>query len=209
MSLLGTLRYKLTEFYYERKFGIKTSGLIMPDDFGANGEGCHAYLPLSYLALKSVFNTFSVKPNTDVFIDYGSGMGRVPLFAANYPFKKVIGVELSDKLNQVAIQNLKLVQDKLVCKNVEIYEGDARVYPVPNDATIIYFFMPFGVDILSEVLNKIHDSVIHSPRKVTILYVYPTGGGVTLHHVAPKLSWLKIIEERALSSSLNLMIATL
>lgn len=208
MSLLGTLRYKLTEFYYERKFGIKTSGLLMPDDFGANGEGCHAYLPLSYLALKSVFNTFSVKPNSDVFIDYGSGMGRVPLYAATYPFKKVIGVELSDKLNQVARQNLKQIQDRLVCKNVEIYEGDARAYPVPDDATIIYFFMPFGADILSEVLNKIHDSVIHSPRKLTILYVYPTGG-VTLHHVAPKLAWLKITEERALSSSLNLMTATL
>lgn len=208
MSLLGTLRYKLTEFYYERKFGIKTSGLITPDDFGANEEGCHAYLPLSYLALKSVFNTFSVKPNSDVFIDYGSGMGRVPLFAANYPFKKVIGVELSDKLNQVAIQNLKLVQDRLVCKNVEIYEGDAREYPVPNDATIIYFFMPFGADILSEVLNKIHQSVINSPRKLTILYVYPTGG-VTLHHVAPKLPWLKIVEEKALSSSLNLITANI
>lgn len=209
MSLLGTLRYKLTEFYYERKFGIKTSGLVMPDDFGANADGCHAYLPLSYLALRSVFNTFSVKPSFDVFIDYGSGMGRVPLYAATFPFKKVIGVELSEKLNQVARQNLSQIQNRLVCNNVEIYEGDARAYPVPDDATIIYFFMPFSADILTEVLRKIHDSVIQAPRKLTILYVYPNGGGVTLHHVAPQLPWLKLIEEKALSSSLNLITATI
>jgi 16S rRNA G966 N2-methylase RsmD len=209
MSLLGKIRYKVTEFYYERKLGIKTSGLVMPDDFGAKGDGCHAYLPLSYLGLKSVFKTFSVKPNEDVIIDYGSGMGRVPLFAATYPFKKIIGVELSGQLNQIAKNNLKHVQDKLVCKDVEFYQGDAREYPVPDDASIIYFFMPFDADILSEVLTKIYQSVVSSPRKLTILYVYPTGGGVTLHQVAPQLSWLKITEEKALSSSLNLMIATI
>lgn len=208
MSLLGKIRYKVTELYYEHKFGIKTSGLVIPDDFGAKGDGCHAYLPLSYFGLKSVFKTFLVKPNEDVSIDYGSEMGRVSLFAANYPFKKVIGVELSGQLNQIAKENLKHVQDKLVCKEVEIYEGYAREYPVPNDASVIYFFMPFGADILSEVLGKIHQSVVSSPRKLTILYVYPTGG-VTLHHVTPKLELLKITEEKALSSSLNLMIATI
>src|ERR687885_509057 len=38
----------------------------------------------------------------DVLIDFGSGKGRVLFLAAHYGFRKIIGVELSAKLNQIA-----------------------------------------------------------------------------------------------------------
>ena len=46
-----------------------------------------------------------IRPD-DVFIDLGSGMGRMVLEAARYPFKRVIGVELVEQLHDLARANL-------------------------------------------------------------------------------------------------------
>jgi len=40
------------------------------------------------------------------FVDYGSGKGRVLLVASDYAFKKIVGVEFSKVLNDVAVANI-------------------------------------------------------------------------------------------------------
>jgi 16S rRNA G966 N2-methylase RsmD len=203
----GSLVYKLTEAYYDFRFGISTNGFLMPDDFGKNAEGCHAYLAISYRSLKIVLSHISYKQSEVVLIDFGSGMGRVPIFAATFPFKRVIGVELSKQLNDIAVENVKRVKNKLVCKNIDMVEADAREYKIPSDANVFYFFMPFNNDILQMVLQNIYQSVKKSPRDITILYAYPTHQKIHLNAVKPNLPWLNILEEKFISNSVQLMIA--
>ncbi len=205
---LGLLAYRASESYNDWRLGIQTKGLVVPADFGADGEGCHAYLALSYKSLRRVLGDVSVQPDKDVFIDYGSGLGRIVAVAASMPFSKVIGVELSKGLHEVAVQNMKNAAPKLRCKDIELHNIDARAYAVPSDASVIFFFMPFNADILTVVLGNILRSVQASPRKVTILYAHPKGG-VTLHHVLPKLPWLKLQSDTHIESNLHLMVATI
>src|ERR1700674_4645239 len=40
------------------------------------------------------------------FVDLGSGKGRALLLASDYPFREIIGVELSPKLDRVARDNI-------------------------------------------------------------------------------------------------------
>ena len=42
-----------------------------------------------------------------LFIDLGSGKGRTLLMASEYPFRKILGVELLPELNQIAQENLR------------------------------------------------------------------------------------------------------
>ena len=42
----------------------------------------------------------------DVFLDLGAGKGRMLLAASRYPFRRVIGVELSDRLAAIARSNV-------------------------------------------------------------------------------------------------------
>jgi len=109
-----------------------------------------------------------LRKHKDIFLDYGSGMGRVLIMAAAYPFRKVIGVELSGKLNKVAFENIKRVKKKLKCKDIEIVEADATTYRVPTEVTVIYFYNPFTGAILQQVVDNIHKSLVEAPRKLTI-----------------------------------------
>lgn len=206
---LGLMAYRASEFYNDWRLGIQTKGLVVPADFGADGEGCHAYLALSYKSLRRVLGKIPVQPGKDVFVDFGSGLGRVVAVAASMPYRKVIGVELSKGLHDVAVRNMQIAGPKLRCKNVELANIDARTFAIPNDLSVIFFFMPFSADILTVVLNNILRSVQAAPRKVTIVYMHPTGGGVTLHHVLPKLPWLTLHSDTLAESSVRLMMASI
>ena len=44
---------------------------------------------------------------TFTFVDLGSGKGRTLLMASDYPFRRIIGVELLPSLHQIAQENLR------------------------------------------------------------------------------------------------------
>lgn len=184
----------------DRKLGIRTDGLIVPSDIG---DGCFAYLPLGYRNLERLFAQIDVKPGHDVLIDYGSGLGRVPIFAAQMPLKRSIGVELSKMLNDQAIGNAKAALPKLACRQVDMIECDARAYRVPDDATIFYFFMPFDETILGDVLDNIKASLDAHPRAAQIVYVKPTSGAAFLEPVAKTRPWIRLKPPALLSRSLQ------
>ena len=40
------------------------------------------------------------------FVDYGSGKGKAMFLAAEYPFKRIVGVEFAPALHEIACKNL-------------------------------------------------------------------------------------------------------
>jgi hypothetical protein len=202
--MLGKIKYWLSSLHdrwQDRRLGVKTDGLIIPADTG-NAAGCLAYLPLSYRSLERLFATLPVRPGVDVFIDYGSGLGRAPLFAALRPFRRVIGVELSQGLHEAALRNARAALPRLACRDVEMVLSDARAFEVPPDATVFYFFMPFDEPILGDVLDKMKASVDAHPREVTILYIKPLSGAIFIETVAQSRPWLELGAPQMLSSGI-------
>jgi SAM-dependent methyltransferase len=116
----------------------------------------------------------------DVFIDFGCGKGRVVHQAAKRRFRKVIGVEISPALADVAREALEAKRRRHRCKDVEIVVADAREYAVPDDLTIVYFFHPFFGETLDVVLGNIIESIDRNPRRVSIIYSYPLAGDQVL-----------------------------
>jgi predicted RNA methylase len=106
---------------------------------------------------------------SDVFVDYGSGLGRVLVCAAMYPVRKVIGVEFSPQLNEAAWSNIGNARKWMDCREVEIVAVDAALYPVPDDATLLYFANPFRGSILAAVLEQIEASLERAPRRIQFI----------------------------------------
>jgi SAM-dependent methyltransferase len=109
----------------------------------------------------------------DVFIDFGCGKGRVVHQAAKRPFRKVIGVEISEPLAEAARAALEARKRQHRCKDVEIVVADARDYRVPDDLTIVYFFHPFFGETMDAVLADIIGSIDRNPRRLSLIYSYP------------------------------------
>jgi SAM-dependent methyltransferase len=110
----------------------------------------------------------------DVFLDMGAGMGRVLLEAARlYPFKRAVGVELSEDFARVAGEVIERNRHRLRCKQVECVCADARDYRLPDDVTVVYLYNPFLGDVFAAAVQSILASVERRPRRLRLIYFNP------------------------------------
>jgi SAM-dependent methyltransferase len=108
------------------------------------------------------------------FIDLGSGKGRALLMAADFPFRRIVGVELLPGLHRVAQQNIgKYKSDSQKCIAVESVCGDARKFAFPPEPTVLYLFNPLPEPGLIEMVARLERSLRESPRPVYVLYHNP------------------------------------
>ena len=174
--LLGTLALmraegSLTDVYY-RSRGLLTTGSD-PDLNGAGaGTELMGYVPTPWRSVRKLFRNWPITSD-DVLLDYGSGKGRTVVWAAaNYRFRRIIGVELNKQLNVSAKANLARWNGRTLCHEVEFLQADATEYEVPDDVTIIFFGNPFVGAIFERVVSKVQESLARNPRELTVLYYH-------------------------------------
>lgn len=113
------------------------------------------------------------------FVDLGSGKGRVLLMAAEYPFRRIIGVELLPELDAVARANVALgvSQDSIRAADreprIELVLADARGFIFPPDPLVVFLFNPFPAWVLREVMRNLHRSLESSPRPAFVILHNP------------------------------------
>lgn len=165
--------HRIAEHYGDWRLGIQTGRYVPKQELGYEDTGSKVeYVATSYHALGSCFDQIPIRPGQSVCVDYGCGMGRVLIFAALRGFRKVIGVEYSVQLAEVARQNVRRAAKRIRCP-VKIVNADAQSYPVPDDADVIFMFNPFRGDVLANVIQNIHESILAHPRKIWIIFVTP------------------------------------
>lgn len=152
--------------------GVETSDPIESSELGYTDERLQKYAPSRWRTLQGALPKSSVSKD-DVFVDLGSGMGRIVIRAAGYPFKRVIGVEMSPKLHEVALKNLEQCRDRWRCGEVELVCADVLSYDFPDDVTIVFLYNSFQGEIFDEAMRAIFRSVDRNPRRVRILYRNP------------------------------------
>ena len=124
-----------------------------------------------------------------LFVDLGSGKGRTLLMASDYPFRRILGVELLSSLHQIAQQNLRQYKStSQKCFALESICGDATAFPFPHDPLVLYLFNPFPESGMRRVLANLQQSLRAQPRPVYVLYHNPL-----LEHVLTESGVLKKI----------------
>jgi hypothetical protein len=91
-------REKLFGARVDRTYGSETSGRIPLDrleiDSPNVAEGVQ-YEPVSELYFRRMLGALRIPPDTYVFVDLGSGKGRALVMAAEWPFKRFVGIDFS------------------------------------------------------------------------------------------------------------------
>ena len=106
----------------------------------------------------------------DVFLDLGSGKGRIILLAARYRFRRVIGVEIAEPLIAVARRNVAGCRLRPRCGEIEFVNADVLHYRIPDDVTVVYMFNPFGGAVFDAAIGELIASVDRRPRRVRVIY---------------------------------------
>ncbi len=157
----------------DRYLGIETARPVYHGELGfADGTGFH-YQPSNWvnlLLLHQVLRGCRVT-DADTFIDFGCGKGQVLALAASFPFRRVIGLDLSPGLIAIARRNMDRIATRSHCGAIELVEQNALDYTIPDDLTIAYFYMPFPTSVYERVVSAIADSLARHPRPFRIVYL--------------------------------------
>jgi len=157
---------------YEKYMGIDTPKEPKGRVFFEYARNMRGYEPSNWLTLKRIDKIIHITP-MDTLIDFGSGKGKMVYLAARYPLKKVIGVEISRHLHDIAKKNIAHNQKRFKCKNIRLVNADVLDFAIPDDLTIAYFFNPFLNEIFIQVISNIEASLKKNPRKIWVVYKNP------------------------------------
>jgi hypothetical protein len=98
---------------FDLEFGVRTSGLVAGRHLSA-GHRNDRHITAYFAVAPSVFQAMIVRwrqcrPMAPIdeytFVDFGAGMGRATMLAAEYHFRAVIGVELNPALARIGRKN--------------------------------------------------------------------------------------------------------
>ncbi|TCO65094.1 methyltransferase domain-containing protein [Actinocrispum wychmicini] len=166
------LRRTVSQLAYERRYGVRTAELIELDQLGIAAEGRGYYVPASWRILRRTLSRKEIGP-TDVFVDFGSGMGRMVLEAARFPFGRVYGIELSEQLHEIAEANVRNTRQRLRCDDIRLVHGDALTFEIPDDVTVVFFNNPFQGTVFTSVIDRLVATLDRNPRQLKIIYYNP------------------------------------
>ena len=133
-----------------------------------------SYQPIESDLFQEMLNRLGIDCGQFTFIDIGSGKGRPLLMASEYPFRRIIGVELLQELNAVAQENLrKFPKERMRCQTIEAFQGDATAFPFPPEPLVVFMFHPLPEGGFRKVMANLRSSVDECPRPVWLIYANP------------------------------------
>jgi len=186
-GVLGTVRFgaehvrfvldRREENAFDRRHGTDTSGIVELSQLRiaseARADG-HRYQPISKRDFRRLLREAPLRYQDYTFVDMGSGKGRALLLAADYPFTRIVGVEFSPELCEIARRNVEQYARRTGRgERFEVVCGDAQAYDLPPTPVVLYLYNPFGSSTLAGVLDRIHAWYLAHPHDLVIFYRVP------------------------------------
>lgn len=174
----GWARSWLAGRIFDHRLGLRTSGHVPLEHLAMEGldvEESHSYLPTPVNVLPDVLPRLGIDYGAFTFVDLGSGKGAAILAAAEFDFRRIMGVEFSRDLHAISVENVRRYQQRHGVKSeVEILNMDVRDFVFPEDEMVVYAFNPFEADLLHEVVMKLAASYDAAPRRIVLVYLNVT-----------------------------------
>jgi SAM-dependent methyltransferase len=170
---------------FDRKYGTDTSGYLGPEDLvkgRANDAFNHGYSAIAPSVFHEVCRRWrktlpavSGRVEAYSFVDVGAGKGRALLLAAELPFRKIIGVEVSEDLSRIAQRNVarwtRVAKPKA---KIRVVHEDAAKFRWPRTPLLVYLYNPFACSLVAQMAERLAAAAASGSGLVDLLYVNPT-----------------------------------
>jgi len=167
---------------FDQQYGVDTDGsfggwtylsdLDIPSSNWIDGNDYAAIEPLRF---QHVMAGFDIAFEDYTFIDFGSGKGRALLLASEFPYKRILGLEFSPELHRTAEENIRRYSSATQkCRDIRSLNVDFSDYVLPPEASVLFFFHPCRIRVLSRVVDEVGRSLLSNPRPLYVAYVAPT-----------------------------------
>jgi hypothetical protein len=160
---------------FDQIHGVETHQSVKLSQLGFRLEDQRRYGDYSASPVRTVRVLLSSLPpdlNSFTFIDFGSGKGRALLVASEYRFRRIIGVEFSNELHQIAEANLRFYRGgRQRCLPLSSVCGRAEEFLPPAGDLVLYFYNPFEPEVMERVLQNVTAAWERTPRHINLLFI--------------------------------------
>jgi SAM-dependent methyltransferase len=163
----------------DRLYGTDTSGIVPVTQLEVDSAiaplisgygGSQPSIVRRALAVLSGLERYS-------FIDLGCGKGRALIVAAQFPFRRVIGVELSPKLAGTARVNMaKMQPHHPEVPRIDVVEDNAVHFRLPAGKVVVFIYHSFGAQLVAELLENIERGLADDIEHLFVIYYNPVWG---------------------------------
>ena len=179
---------------FDERHGTDTAGSVEPDKLGivddATREQAILYLPSPLRVTNWMLDNVGVDPSERTFVDLGCGKGRVLLVAAQRPFRRIVGIEVSAELADLAADNAeRYVGPPPRRAGIDVVTADVTTVDLPATDLLIHAYHPFGSEILAGVLARLDASLAAVPRRVTFAYLMYTSAVAEVAATFGRFGW--------------------
>lgn len=168
---------------FDAAHGTDTAGVLVGRELGPRvTRGGHLVAPYettSEAAVRAALDGLDIDFARFVFVDLGCGKGKPLMIAASYPFRRLVGVDISPTCVCVARRNITRYRPETIDPSrVELVVADVEDFELPGEPLVVYLYNPFPAPVLTRVVAKLEASIRQRPRDVVIVYVNPRALGV-------------------------------
>ena len=141
---------------FDRSHGVDTSGFAPPHPCKENPALKGKIQAYGGSQPSIIRRSLDLLPNPSQyhFLDIGCGKGRPLMVASSYPFRSLVGLEISPGLAGVARANAALLgRRNPLIPPIRIEVGDATKAQLPGPAAVCFFYHAFGAELIEAMLN--------------------------------------------------------
>ena len=193
-NAIRSLATKAEGWWFDLTRHVQTSGYVALEGLTLKGEGksSFAYFPTRPSVARQALEQLPIQHYSQyTFVDLGSGMGRMLLLAAEYPFHKIEGVEFAEELHRKAMRNVSSYRHAARrCMDIELIHSDVTEYRFPTGKFALYLFNPFGPEVLTRVFANLGLSLAQNPRHVVVTILNPEYA-----HVVDAVPYLRLYSQ--------------
>ncbi|MGI9538569.1 MAG: class I SAM-dependent methyltransferase [Miltoncostaeaceae bacterium] len=168
---------EFSEWRFDRSNGVRTRGELEFEEYRVSGidlATAESYMPIQPGRFASGLAAAGVSYEGRTFVDLGSGKGRGLVLAAQEPFRRFVGVEVSPELHELAQLNIaSFKRKKGDRREFELRCGDASTFRLPREDMVLFLFNPFRGEALRAVVKGIEEALLDGVRRLTVLYLTP------------------------------------
>jgi SAM-dependent methyltransferase len=181
VALRRLKRRKLEELSrdgFDAAHGTDTAGVLVGRELGpCVTRGGHLVIPYettSEAAIRLPLDSLGLDFSESTFVDLGCGKGKPLMVAASYPFRRLVGVDISPVCVDAARRNLvRYGPERIDPARAELLVGDAADFVFPPEPLVIYLYNPFPGAVLERVVANLEASLRELPRQAAVVYVNP------------------------------------
>jgi SAM-dependent methyltransferase len=157
---------------FDFRLGLQTSDMVNVADLDISDENKLHSSPYRPTRIRYFHKLMALHllPTDSTFVDVGCGKGRIVIAAARHGFRRIVGIEISPQLAEMARRNVDRFRRRTGnAAEIDIQCANVLEVELPYESQVLYLYRPFDRHVMTQFIDKLRESIRLATRDVWLV----------------------------------------